>query len=42
MDYVAPANQLVEADGSAGLGVRLVAEYGVNKDQLTNCAICHR
>jgi hypothetical protein len=24
------------------LGKRLVAEYDVNKVQLTNCSICHR
>ena len=37
MDYVAPpeAEQLV-------LGTQLVAEYGVNKAQLTNCFVCHR
>jgi Cytochrome c7 and related cytochrome c/Class III cytochrome C family len=36
MDYVAPANQLQ-------VGASLVQKYGVmNKDQLTNCFVCHR
>jgi hypothetical protein len=35
MNYVYPANQ-------AELGVSLVAQYGINKKNLTNCAICHR
>jgi hypothetical protein len=33
--YSAPANQ-------RDLGIRLVQEYHIRKEQLTNCSICHR
>jgi hypothetical protein len=35
MEWAPPANQ-------PELGVQLVKEYGIRKDQLTNCSICHR
>jgi hypothetical protein len=35
MDWQPPANQ-------AEIGVNLIAEYGIQTEQLTNCAICHR
>ncbi len=34
MNYVPPADQLAQ-------GQRLVQEYQIRKDQLTNCAVCH-
>ena len=35
MNYQYPADQ-------ESLGAQLVAEYGVQTSQLTNCSICHR
>jgi hypothetical protein len=35
MDWQPPANQLE-------MGKRLVEEYGIRKEQLTNCSVCHR
>lgn len=35
MAYTPPADQ-------AALGARLVKEYGIHKEQLLNCSVCHR
>lgn len=35
MEWTPPANQLEE-------GARLAKEYGIHKEQLTNCSVCHR
>ncbi|MCS7310422.1 MAG: ammonia-forming cytochrome c nitrite reductase subunit c552, partial [Armatimonadetes bacterium] len=34
-EYKQPANQLE-------LGAKLVKEYGIRKEQLTDCSVCHR
>lgn len=45
--FVRPKDQIYNTayeypENQAELGARLVQEYGIKKDNLTNCSICHR
>jgi len=46
--YVRPKDQVFNMDwrppngDQLALGTKLVAEYKINKEQITNCSVCHR
>jgi hypothetical protein len=42
MDYRVDRDAPAYGKTQAEVGTKLVEEYNVRKDQLTNCGICHR